>query len=309
MNKLLILFLVIPFCGYGQFFTGEIKYETRIIPKSDTVDLQQIIEEEESTTSSYIINVKQYKTTQFKNGQFIYSYTYDNETKRMYDDNVDQPYLTYRDATKSNFKYDDSQMYKDSTATILGYNTYMTVLESEYGISKTYFSDELKIDYEGYEGHEVGDWYNQLKAHDGAMSLRTITEHDLYFKVTEAVKVKKRKVKAKQFKLSDKPIAASFTALDQKVSLDQPSEEQIKCYQEKVLAASSSEGEKYTVYVSFLLEKDGTMKFIDTLEKGDDKLFKDAIDIVKSCGLTFTPGKIGKETVDSQVFFPIEFLR
>lgn len=309
MKKLLVLLLILPLFGFAQNFTGEIIYETRIIPKSDEVELQQLIEEKQGNTSSYLITDRQYKTTIFEKGEFSYSYTYDSETKRMYDERAEQPYLTYRDATNANNESYSSQIYKDSTTNILGHEAYLTYQESEYGKSKSYLSSELKVNYEKFEGHEVGNWYNHLKAHDGAMTLRTITEYDTYFEVSEAVSVKKRKVKPKEFKLPNKPIAASFSVLDQNANLNEPTQNQIQCYQNKVRNASKSGGEQYRVYVTFLLEQDGTIRFIDTVEKDEGDLYKVAIDVIKNCGFSFVPGKIKEEAVASQVVFPIDFLR
>lgn len=309
MKKLFILLFIFPFYGNTQDFTGEITYETRIIPKSDSVDLTEIIEKKQGNTSSYIINSESYKTILYENGAFTYSYTYDSDTKLMYDENAGQPYITYRDATKANNESYSSQTYKDSIAVILGYEAYLTIRESEYGRSKSYVSAELKVNYEKFEGHEVGNWSNHLKEHDGAMTLRTITEYDAFLEVKEAVKVVKRKIKPIEFKIPKKPIGASFTALDEHADIEKPTEAQIQCYQNKVQGISKSEGERYTTYVTFLLEKDGTIQFVDTFEKDEDGLYEVAIDIIKNCGFTFIPGKIKGEPVASQVFFPVEFIR
>ncbi|WP_281541581.1 hypothetical protein [Maribacter aestuarii] len=309
MKKLLILTIVIPFFGHTQYFSGEITYEIKIIPKSDTVNLKKVVEMKHGTTASYLITARHYKSTYFKDGKYNYSYTYDDETKRMYDDYWDKPYVTFRDSRKGNFEYSGSKILKDSTAIILGHDCYLVVTESEYGTSKTYYSDEIKVDYTDFEGHKVGNWYNKLKEVNGAITLKTITEHESYFEIQEAIKIYQRKVKNKEFELPKKPIAASYTALDKQIEMQQVSQEQIQCYQLKVGAVSNQEGEKVTSYVSFLLQNDGEIRFVEPYEEDKDELYKVAIDIINSCGFKFIPGMIAGEPVDSQVYFPVEFLR
>jgi len=309
MKKLLILTLIIPFFGHAQYFSGEITYEMKIVPKSDTVNLKEVIDMKHGTTASYLITAGHYKSTFLKDGKYNYSYTYDDETKRMFDDYTDKPYVTYRDSRKANFKYFGSQILKDSTAIILGHDCYMVVTESEYGTSKTYYSDDIKVDYSNFEGHKVGNWYNKLKEVDGAITLKTITEHESYFEIQEAIKIDERKVKIKEFELPKKPIAASYTALDKQVEMQQPSQEQIQCYQLKVGAVSNQEGKKVTSYVSFLLQKNGEIKYVEPYEEDKDELYKVALDVIKSCGFHFNPGMIAGEPVASQVYFSVEFLR
>ncbi len=309
MKKLLLLFLLIPTFGQAQYFSGEITYELKIIPKSDTVDLEEIISLKHGTTASYVITAKHYKSSYFKNGEYSYSYTYDDQTKRMFDDYSEQQYITYRDSRKANYEYHGSQVFRDSSLTILGHDSYMVLTDSEYGSSKTYYSDDIRVNYADFEGHKVGNWYNKLKEVNGAISLLTITDHETYYEIQEAVRIDKRDVKDIEFSLPDKPLAASFEALDQQVALLQPTQEQIQCYQEKVGAASIESGEKYASFVSFLVQKDGTLKFIEAYEKDDNGLYKVAVEIIKSCGFKFSPGIIDGEPVDSQAFFPIEFLR
>ncbi|PTB94072.1 hypothetical protein C9994_12405 [Marivirga lumbricoides] len=309
MKKLLTLILILPCIGYAQYFSGEITYEVKIKPKSDTLDLKEIIEQNHGTTTSYIITAHNYKSTYYKDKKYSYSYSYDDKTQRMYDDHTDKPYITFRDSRKSNFEYYGSQIFKDSTAAILGHDCYMVMSESEYGVAKTYYSDDIKVDYANFEGHKVGNWYNKLKEVDGAIPLRTVTEFDLYFEIREAIKIEERKVKPKEFKLPQKPLAASFTALDKQIEMQPPSQQQIQCYQQKVNSVSVQRGEKTTILVSFLLEKNGKIKFIKPLEEDAEGLHKIAVDIVTNCGFQYTPGIIAEEPVDSEAYFPVVFFR
>lgn len=309
MKKLLLAIFFIPLFVNAQYFSGEITYEIKIIPKSDTVNLKKVIEQKEGTTAKYLVTAKRYKSSYFKDGEYNYSYTYNDETKRMYDDYADKPYLTFRDSRKSNGEYSTSIIFKDSTTKILGHLCYMVISESEYGKSKTYYSDDIKVDYDGFEGHKVGNWYNKLKEVDGAISLKTITEHDSYIEIQEAINIDERKVKDKEFELPKKELAASFTALDNQIEMKQPSQDQIQCYQQKVGSVSKMGGEKYICYISFILKKDGQIKFVEAYEEDDGGLYKVALDVVENCGFEFNPGTIAGELFDSQVYFPIEFLK
>ncbi|WP_405207124.1 hypothetical protein [Aquimarina sp. LLG6339-5] len=309
MKKLLLLIFIVPFFGKAQYFSGEIVYEMKIIPKSDTIDLKKIIELKGGTTAKYIITSKRYKSTYFKKGEYQYSYTYDDETKRMYDDYADKSYVTFRDSQRANAEYFGSKILRDSTTIILGYTCYMVKTDSEFGKSKTYYSNDIKVNYSDFKGHKVGNWYNKLKEVDGAITLKTITEHENYFEIQEAIKIDKRKVKSDEFKLPDKPLAASFTALDSQIKMKKPTQEQIQCYQQKIGVVSKGKGEKFTSYISFLLQKDGEIKFIAPYEKDENGFYKVGIDVIKNCGFQFDPGKIQGKPIDSEVYFPIEFLK
>ncbi|MEM7106805.1 MAG: hypothetical protein AAF519_01170 [Bacteroidota bacterium] len=309
MKTLFLLALGLPIIVQGQYFSGEIVYKMKIISKSDPNNLEKIKESKHETTASYLITSKHYKSTYYRDGNYSYSYTYDDETKRIYDDYSDKPYVTYRDSRKSNFEYRESQIFKDSTAKILDYDCYMVISESEYGRSKTYYSEKIRVNYSDFKGHKVGNWYNKLREVNGAIALKTVTEFESYIEIQEAVTIDKRKVRLKEFEIPKKPIAASFTALDNQAEMRPPSQQQIQCYQQKTNAVSKKGGEKYTSYVSFLLQKNGVIKFVEPYGEGPGEFHKVAIDIVKNCDLQFSPGKIGGKSVDSEIIFPVEFLK
>ncbi len=309
MKKLVLLLIIFPVISYPQYFSGEITYQIEILPKSDTIDVKDIIDMKHGTQAKYVITSKKYKSTYFKNNKYNYSYTYDDKTKRMYDDYSDKPYVTFRDSQKGNFEYFGSNVYKDSIINVLGHDCYMVVTKSEYGTSRTYYSDDIRVNYSDFEGHQVGNWYNKLKEVNGAITLKTITEHDTYFEIQEAVKIMERNVDDNDFELPNKPVAAAFSALDSRVEMIQPTPEQIQCYQEKVSKASNKDGEKYICYMSFLLQKDGTIGYIEPYEKDDSGFYLVASDIIQNCGFQFQPGIINEQQVDSQVYFPVEFIK
>jgi len=301
--------LLFSLFGQAQFFSGEITYETTYIPKSDSLNLEQIRDNDHGNVSTYLITAKHYKSTYYKDGAYTYSYTYDDITKRMYDDYVTNLYVTYRDSRKTNGLYSEPEIFRDSTQTILGHKSYLVVNESGRGRTKSYYSDDIKVNYKDFKGHKVGNWYEKLKAVDGAITLKSITEHPEYYEVRQAVKIDEREVKEREFNLPNKPVAASFSALDQKIEMKQPTEEVINCYRERVAAVSNPEGKEYTVYVKFLLKKDGKIEFIEPVEEDELGFFKVAVDIMLYCGIEFIPGKIDGVNVDAQMYFPIVFLK
>lgn len=309
MKKIFLLLCFAPFFGIAQYFSGEIVYEINIIPKSDTIDLKVILDSKKGTKARYLITSKRYKSTYFKEDTYQYSYTYDNESQRMFDDYSDRPYITFRDSRRSNAKYFGSKIYKDSTKTILGYDCYMVRSESEFGISKRYYSDDVRVNYRDFEGHKVGNWYNNLKEVNGAITIKTITEYKDYIEIQEAVEVNERKVKIEEFDLADKPVAASITALDKKMKIRKPTQKQIQCYQQKIAAVSKDNGEKFISYIKFLLSKDGKVKFIEPHKKDSYGFYKIGMDIVRNCGFEFESGKINGKSVDTEVYFPITFFK
>ena len=142
---------------------------------------------------------------------------------------------------------------------------------------------------------------------DGAITLKTVTEFETYYEIQEAVEINQREVQNTEFNLPDKPVAASFTALDKRVEMIQPSKEVGNCYLQKMAEANYSGSEKLTVYLSFLLTRDGAINFVEPYGEDDIALQRAAIDIMKNCGIQFVPGEIGGKPVDSQVYFPVEF--
>jgi|GEM_PF-3201433 len=309
MKKLLFLILFIPILVSAQDFTGEIIYEIKIIPKSDTANLKKIMELKNGTVLSYLLTSKQYKSTYSKEGRYKYSYTYDPKTRRLYDDFSHKPYMTYRDSRKSLIQYYGAEVYKDSTATILDHDCYLMESKSQQGTTRAYYAKNLKVNYANYEGHNAGNWYEKLKMVDGAIPLRTITEHETYTEVIQAVKIVERKVSDKEFKpVQKKPVVASFSVLDQPAEVLTTSPDQAKCYQDKVNAMSNEDGEEYTSMIVFLLTSKGEVRYVAPYGRNDD-YYVTAADIINNCGFDFKPGKIAGKPVDSQVFFPVNFLK
>ena len=83
----------------AQNFSGEIQYKIEIIPKIKSLNIDSLISSKKGGLAKYLITSNFYKSTHFDKGEKSYTYTYDNISKRMYDEYPDKPYITYRTAT------------------------------------------------------------------------------------------------------------------------------------------------------------------------------------------------------------------
>ncbi|MBO3697865.1 hypothetical protein [Roseivirga sp. E12] len=161
-----------------------------------------------------------------------------------------------------------------------------------------------------FKEHKVGNWYETSKLLDGRIAFKTINDYPEYTEVIEITEIIPREVSSSEFDLpQNKPIYASYQALDTQVSMMQVSQESFDCYSNKKGAAPiPSDGTtKHTSYVEMVVLKDGSLKVLGSLEEDPHGLYKVAIDIAKSCGFQFSAGKIGDEQVDSITYLPIEF--
>lgn len=304
------LFFILLFTSsiQAQYFSGEIVYKTIIIPK-EGAELDEFVLEQDGRINRYLITNKRYQSTYYVADTVSYSYTYDNDTKRMYDYNRDNPYITYRDSRIANTDYYGSLIHRDSSLQVLDYECFVVESEADFRKTFTYYADDVKIDFESFDGHLVGNWYERLKEVDGCINLGSITEFDDYYLKTEVLEVIDRKVKKKEFDLPDLPVAASYAVLTKPVDLVQPTQEAIQCYQAKLKEASEIKGrsESYTSYVSFVVTKEGEMKYVSSVQDDAFGLDKMAVEMIRDCGFSFTAGEVNGEKVDSETFFPVEF--
>jgi hypothetical protein len=311
MNKCyLIVFLFTTFLTSAQHFSGEIIYKTTIVPKNNTVNLDSIVESKKGLLSSYLITDHYYKSTSFKNDHVTYSYTYHGDTKRMYDDYPEKEYITYRDSRKANYEYDVSTIYRDSTASILGYDAYMVEHTASFGTTKTYYSDALQVNYETFKDHAVGNWYNKLKTVNGSITLKSITEFDEHIEVNEAIKITAREVLRSEFDLpTSKPVVASYWALDKQQAIPPQKDEVIECFASKFKEASKvlDSAEGIRLIFSAIVNTNGTLSHISPYEKDALGLYVYGVDMLENCGLEFLPGEIDGIPVASEIYFPLDF--
>lgn len=310
MKKLFLLILLstIYASGIAQFFSGELTYMVKIIPKIKNLNADSILNLQPGTTSVYAITNGYYKSTYYKNGVVTYSYTYHGDTKRMYDEEAGKSYISFRDSRKGNSSRIRTLVYPDSTKIILGHKCFMVERVYEGHISKTYYAQDLKIDPESFSAHQVGDWYNQIKEVKGSVSMTSINEYATHFEINEVTNLKARPLKPEYFALPDKLIVASESALDKGVALAPLSKETIDCYRQKM-----AEGMKnvpvptYRSYIILIISTKGELKHLEPYEKDVYELYKVAMDIISGCGINFTPGQIAGEEVNALVYFPVDF--
>lgn len=102
---------------------------------------------------------------------------------------------------------------------------------------------------------------------------------------------------------------ASYSALDERVTLKNPSVETRHCYRNSLEQHSEliAKSNLKTIYTQFILTEKGAITHIGVYEKDTVGLYEKAIDIIKNCGIEFIPGKIDGKHVASEVYFPIEF--
>lgn len=294
----------------AQHFSGEIEYEMKIVPKKENLNVDSIWSLKPGKKARYLITSSFYKSTYYNDSTETYSYTYDNVSKKMYDDQASLPYITFRDSRRANFTYGASEIYRDSIVDILGRECFMVKNQSDFGNSTTYYSEDIKVDYESFKDHQVGNWYNKLKEVDGCVSIKTITEFDDYYEIQEAVKITPLDLDQKDFELNmDKIIVASYSALDKNVELIPPNQESIECYREKHKSgiAKKDVNEPVICYLSFVINRKGELSYLTPVEDIHGELNEIAVDILKNCGLKFSPGEINGRAVSSLAYFPVEF--
>jgi hypothetical protein len=304
---LLVLVFICALTANAQFFSGELTYKKRIIAKTPKFNLDSAAAADLGPEMTYLITRGFYKSSYFKDGKEAYSYTYHDESKRMYDERAEKDYITYRDSRKGNTSVIRTRIYKDSTREVAGHVCFMTEGIYEKYIQKTYYATDLSIDPESYKGHEVGDWYNRIKQVKGALSLMSISEYTNHIEILEVVEITPRTLKPKDFEIpGNKIVVASYSALDKRVEMETTSLASQACIRKKIGEAPST-NEKVVCYVSFIVSDKGKISNIEPYEKDDAGYYKIAIDIVSSCGLEFKPGEIMGKPVSSLIYFPVSF--
>lgn len=302
------LLIIFTTSAHAQFFSGELQYDKRIVPKVQGLNVDSIMALEPGV-STYWIAEGYYKTMYRKDDKDFYSYTYHGDTKRMFDENAEKDYITFRDSRKPNSTRIRSIIYKDSTKNIAGHTCFMVERIYENYISKTYYAQDLKINADSFKDHATGDWYFQIKEVDGALSLGSVLEYATHYDISEVIKITPRTFKPADFALPPgKIVVASSNALDKEVELEQPTTEAINCYRQKLGSSlEAMPSANYVAYVGFIVTSDGGIKHVEPYEEDEYGFYKVAVDIISSCGLKFFPGTLEGKPVDSWVYFPIEF--
>src|SRR5688572_9329139 len=124
--RAIVLFGLLPLCAHAQYFSGEMTYDLKIIAKDPKLNADSLKLANHGTSTVYLLTNGHYKMTNFRDGEPVYSYTYHPNTQRMYDDQKDKAYITFRDSRKSKAgRQIKSVMYKDSVRMVAGYKCFM----------------------------------------------------------------------------------------------------------------------------------------------------------------------------------------
>ncbi len=296
----------------AQRFEGEITYQISFVSKVPGLSndsLQSIMGRSES---SYLISTDGYKTTYLLDGKFMNSYTYENTTKRLYHETRQKEYLTWQDITKEELVDVPLEVQTAPTTEVLGKICY-PVMNAGPNDSKvtTWYSDEVRINYENYTDHHTGHWNKRLEATNGGIPLKTVTQHKYYTETREAVKIDKRRLTKEELALpSDKLAVASADALDQEAELVSQGKPTMDCYletREKARSIVAAGNDHTTILIRFVLMANGQIGNYGFVDAGDGPFNDLALEMFKNCLNTFKPGEINGERVDSEVVLPIEF--
>lgn len=295
---------------FPQRFSGEITKKTTIIAKQEGLDTDSVLNALPGDISVYLITDGYYKSTYLKNGKVTYNYTYHKGEDKMYDENAEDDYITYRDARKPNISEVQRQIFRDSIIMVMGYKCFLVKTEYEEYTAYSYYTDELKVKYDNFAGHAVANWYEDLKELDGAQLLKVVSEYPDYTEIAEAINVDVREVSISEFDLpKGKPVFASYQALDEQVEMGDISASLALCYNKKIRSVSSSapNAVSYTVYIRLIVKIDGSFEFLKPIEEDEQVFHKVALDIVQNCGIKLLAGKIDGKAVSSETYFPVEF--
>jgi hypothetical protein len=87
-----LIILALRLTANAQFFSGELSYKKKIIAKTAKFNADSAMNADLGTEMIYLITPHFYKSVYFKHGKEAYSYTYHDDTKRMYDEHAEKNY-------------------------------------------------------------------------------------------------------------------------------------------------------------------------------------------------------------------------
>lgn len=296
----------------AQTFQGEITYKTTFIshiPGVSDDSLQQVMGR---THSTYLISDEGYKTTYYNGDQFVYSYTYEVATGRMYDASEGKGYITWRDSRKETTPVFPITVNRDTAIKVLGKRCYLVTHD---GVNSTrylaWYSNKLRVDYRPFVDHAIGNWNGMLKATDGGLPLKSIVQRSDYTEIIEAVAINKRQVAFHEFSLPpNKKVAASINVLDEPPSPIMTDADR-ECYRRAGLLAKEivAEGhEPEIVLIRFFMSADGQIGEYGFVYTNEGPFHKLALDCLLYCVYKFTPATLNGLPVDSELIIPFNFV-
>lgn len=303
------LICTISLTALGQKFSGELTYTISAIPKSETAKIpQQILDQ--VGTYTYLIKNGYYQSTRVENNEILSVDTYRDDSKMIYSQNKEVSYISYSTTNQKDESPTVFTLQKDSTVKLLGTTCHLLQKSKDDVIQGTYYvSTKHKLDPESFSTHFMYDWYNQLKASEGALPLYSKSDNGDYWVVMETKSIKKRKLEESEFSIpTDKQLVPKISALDEPYTMEAPSEDLINCMKSVSDNLPKELRKKgFTSTVRFILHKDGSISNITLREKGNPLLDEAALKMIEQCGMPLIPGKIDGEVVDCEVVLPLRF--
>jgi hypothetical protein len=310
LKKITVAFVLLSQISCAQDFTGQISFIRRIIAKDNTVNVDSLMDGTLGDSSVYTLSGPYYKTTFFRKGKPTYTYTYHHAAHRFYHELPYNTYITYEDSRRKHDSLTSLTLHRDSITTILGYKCFVAHKVSENSTGKAWYSDQIRINPETFKGHNAADWYKELKLTNGCFNLKSVSEHGNYIEVFEAVRVIRKKIDEKFFQLpAVKPVVASYSTLDKEPGMKEISPQAQECYDLKAKTAPVAfhRSREVSCVVLFIVTADGKIQHVHPYEKDDYGLHKIAVDVVKNCGIEFTPGEIDGKPVSSEFYMIVGF--
>ncbi|AZQ44873.1 energy transducer TonB [Nonlabens ponticola] len=304
------VYLITFLWSNAQSFSGTIFSERNIIAKNDQVNIDSIQNSRLGSYSQYKITDGYYKSTYLDQDTIpTYSYTFFKEDFKMYDDQSNRDFITYRDARES-ISSPKLKIYRDSVKQILGYNCYKIVKYYDKFTVTSYVAPSLSVSFKSFKGHKLSGWYTTLKKTQGAMVLQSTTEYEDYIETSTATQVIEQQLSKRDFTLpDDKPIAHKFEQVSESPELLPITEAQKWLYL-KLLEKSKAQlksGESYKSVVSIMIDNSGDVVDMNKIELGKPALDDLAVEIMKKCKFKFKPAVKDGAPVNYFSYFPITF--
>ncbi len=303
-----LLLCLVGMLGYGQYFSGEIQYKTKVIDKKTGLLVRM-------HTSTLQIGEGYYRYRANTQHEFTYEITYLKGDTKYYSESVARPYIIYFWQKDTTHAYTPYTFYEDSTDTVLNQPVTLATKSFSNFEEKLYLSDALRLDPKEYTNFHYAQFNEKSLQFEGRIRLKSVQEREEVFIITEAVKIKRKKLKPRHFRFPKaKNIAARFDMkMQREAYYNNLSQEYISCLYEKTNKKEQYYDtefiEKHTKRVRFKMiwTKDQKIKDLTIFYSDDETLNQQANDIIKTCKPNFGVLKIEDTPVDMEAFYDVVF--
>lgn len=297
----------------SAYFAGEIYSVTSIQPKHDGVNVDSIKQTLIGSETRYFIQDSLYKSMHYFDGDLQYYYVYEPTTKRMYDFYTNRPYITYRDSRVNMSAYPDEQFdqFRDSVISYQGVEAFLVKVRLMGRDSDIYYSNDLAVNIEYFKDHAAGGWNETLTATGGALPVLSYRYRDSYTEIKEAKSITWGRKPLNFFTLPDSlEVYPSFSVLEEKPQLIEPTTRQIVCYRTKTSRIPDLVYGEETMefFFRFIVTEEGDIKYPKAVSPEFEIVGEIGVEILEDCGLTFTPAKINNEVTAGEILFRLPFI-